>query len=198
MKKCNRCGKIKDFSQFSPNENSPDKFKSVCKKCGNKTSKKYREANPEKTREIIKLWGKKNPEKRRGYVRKYRANNIEKIREAKRQLRKNPEGRKKLNETTNRWRLKFPEREKNNHLKSQYGIGLPAYKEILKKQRNRCAICKTHMKELPTMLCVDHCHKSNKVRGLLCAGCNHLLGKAKDSIKILNSAKRYLKKYDKV
>jgi len=43
-----------------------------------------------------------------------------------------------------------------------------------------------------TVLAVDHCHNTNKVRELLCSACNILLGKAKDNISILQSAINYL------
>ena len=39
---------------------------------------------------------------------------------------------------------------------------------------------------------VDHCHDTKKVRGLLCAKCNTLLGMAKDDVSILQNAITYL------
>jgi len=41
-------------------------------------------------------------------------------------------------------------------------------------------------------LCIDHDHNTGIVRGLLCDKCNHLLGNATDSIKILLGAIKYL------
>lgn len=52
----------------------------------------------------------------------------------------------------------------------------------------RCEIC---MKKL--QLAVDHCHKSGKVRGMLCSNCNNGLGRFKDNIKNLKNAIKYLK-----
>jgi Recombination endonuclease VII len=39
---------------------------------------------------------------------------------------------------------------------------------------------------------VDHCHKTNKVRGILCNGCNIGLGSFKDDINLLKNAIKYL------
>ena len=41
---------------------------------------------------------------------------------------------------------------------------------------------------------VDHCHTTNKVRGILCAACNFGIGKFKDSTALLYLAIDYLKK----
>jgi len=41
-------------------------------------------------------------------------------------------------------------------------------------------------------LAIDHCHESNKIRGLLCMNCNQGLGKFKDSPKLLQKAIEYL------
>lgn len=72
---------------------------------------------------------------------------------------------------------------------AKYGITTEQYTTILEKQKNVCAICK---KGSWRNLAVDHCHKTNKVRGLLCHKCNALLGYANDSVVILESAKKYL------
>lgn len=47
------------------------------------------------------------------------------------------------------------------------------------KQGGRCAICRSWPISRP--LNVDHCHKTGKVRGLLCTRCNVKLGKWRDN-----------------
>ena len=42
-------------------------------------------------------------------------------------------------------------------------------------------------------LCVDHCHTTGAVRGLLCDNCNKALGLFKDNVDVLNKAIDYLK-----
>lgn len=60
-------------------------------------------------------------------------------------------------------------------------------KDEFERQSGVCAICKSKSK-----LNIDHDHITGKVRGLLCTGCNIVLGYAKDSSEILNSAASYL------
>lgn len=54
------------------------------------------------------------------------------------------------------------------------------YNDLFTKQNGRCAICGMHQNDLIYKLQVDHNHKTNLVRGLLCISCNMLLGQHKD------------------
>ena len=76
-----------------------------------------------------------------------------------------------------------------------YGLTLDEYHQLFLQQNNRCAICNSefiHKKHIH----IDHCHKTNKVRALLCHGCNTAIGLLKESPKILKSALIYLEKYN--
>ena len=42
-------------------------------------------------------------------------------------------------------------------------------------------------------LCIDHCHNTNEVRGLLCSKCNTALGMFDDDPKKMENAVKYLK-----
>ena len=53
-------------------------------------------------------------------------------------------------------------------LKRTYGISLEDC-AILARQGGVCAIC---LRQPPKRLCIDHCHATAKVRGLLCRTCN--------------------------
>lgn len=81
-----------------------------------------------------------------------------------------------------------PEKTKIRHLRRQYGMTIEEHKLLLNSQNNECKICNKKLQR-PN---VDHCHSSGKVRGILCADCNHLLGNAHDSIDVLKSAIDYL------
>jgi hypothetical protein len=67
-------------------------------------------------------------------------------------------------------------RSLDNSLRSRYGMTLDDYNDMFKEQKGSCAICKTHQVDLKGKLCVDHCHKSGKVRALLCYKCNNQVG----------------------
>ena len=63
------------------------------------------------------------------------------------------------------------------------------------KQGGVCEICK-QMCPTGKRLAVDHCHKTNNVRGLLCSECNTGLGKFRDNTELLLKAINYLEKYE--
>jgi hypothetical protein len=73
------------------------------------------------------------------------------------------------------------------HLQARYGLSIQQRDQMEINQRGRCAICF----EVKTLY-VDHCHSSNKVRGLLCHTCNAGLGMFKDNVDFLKSAINYL------
>jgi len=88
----------------------------------------------------------------------------------------------------------YPDRVKNRVLKYSYGITLEDYNEMLAIQNGVCAICNQSC-TTGRRLCVDHDHKTGKVRGLLCNDCNSGIGKLKDSSEILKNAANYLDKH---
>jgi hypothetical protein len=96
---------------------------------------------------------------------------------------------------TKKWNAEHPDYQKKYHFKSKYGITLEDRSVLLKLQQNKCAICKIKIEQTDKYH-VDHCHITNKVRGILCANCNILLGHAKDSTTTLKSALQYLEKYN--
>lgn len=124
---------------------------------------------------------------------KYRATHLDVIAERARLRRLDPIYRKKVNDRCKAWREKNKSRhklsKKKSILKHKYGITLEYYNEMLLKQNGGCAICR----KKETILCVDHCHKTKKARGLLCHLCNRAIGMMKEDIKILESAITYLK-----
>jgi hypothetical protein len=74
------------------------------------------------------------------------------------------------------------------------GWDINRYNEYVELQGNRCAICGTDNPGLSDWS-ADHCHTTNKPRGLLCVRCNAGLGYFKDNPEHLQSAINYLKKW---
>jgi hypothetical protein len=60
-------------------------------------------------------------------------------------------------------------------------------------QVGRCAICESEFNRTDNKYHTDHCHKTKKVRGLLCGPCNVGLGMFKDNLHSLERAIKYLK-----
>ena len=80
------------------------------------------------------------------------------------------------------------------HIFRKYGLTKEQWNELLLAQNSCCKICKEHYSKLSSILCVDHCHTTGKIRGLLCRECNKGLGNFKDSEQFLLNAIEYLKK----
>ena len=73
----------------------------------------------------------------------------------------------------------------------KYGITKDQYFAMVKAQNNVCKIC-GGVNADGKSLCVDHCHTTNKIRGLLCKSCNSGLGHFRDNTEFLDKAKQYL------
>jgi hypothetical protein len=88
-------------------------------------------------------------------------------------------------------------------LQKKYGITLEEFEAWWIAQCGKCGICGIDMR-MPLkkrgqpldVVAVDHCHKTNKVRGLLCNACNKGLGMFNDNPYILDKARRYLNASD--
>lgn len=87
------------------------------------------------------------------------------------------------------------------YYKRKHGITLQERDALLTAQNNTCPICnnKIAFKEykgrgLNTGIeaVVDHCHNSQKIRGVLCGHCNTGLGAFKDNPFALENAIKYL------
>ncbi len=96
--------------------------------------------------------------------------------------------------------IKYKEcRNCTNNL-TKYKITTPERDSLLAKQNYKCKICSKEISFKPSVkdktnkdnANVDHCHKTNVIRGILCTSCNRGLGLLQDSTTILNQAIKYL------
>jgi len=76
-----------------------------------------------------------------------------------------------------------------HYLKYTYGISEEEYVELAKSQNWRCVICRKKKE-----LYVDHCHKTFKIRGLLCHKCNTSIGFIGDHAKEVKKFLKYLER----
>lgn len=91
----------------------------------------------------------------------------------------------------------YVRRQRDNTLKSKYGITIDDYERMFESQNGVCLICgKPPTGNTTTkMLAVDHCHKTGLVRGLLCHKHNSAIGLLDDDIELVRAALRYLEKF---
>ncbi|MDT0437482.1 MULTISPECIES: endonuclease VII domain-containing protein [Streptomyces] len=76
---------------------------------------------------------------------------------------------------------------RQGHLMRQYGITEAERDALIEAQVGVCCIC---LKAPPEH--VDHCHKTGRVRGVLCFSCNAALGQFKDRPDAIRRAAAYV------
>ena len=165
MKVCRVCGLPLPEADFYKRPRYRDGLDTACKKCIAAQTLRYYTKNKEKVRET---------------KRRYIANNRDQERARQRNWR-------------NRRRDHVRERKTAYCLRTKYGISVSDFDAMMTKQASRCAVCdllftagrKPH---------VDHDHKRNTVRGLLCGSCNRALGLFGDSRFNLARAVKYLER----
>lgn len=78
------------------------------------------------------------------------------------------------------------------HLRSKYGISPEDFTAMLAQQHNACGICERTFVRKP---CVDHCHFTGLVRGLLCRKCNVGIGQLEDNPVFARKSAAYLERW---
>ncbi len=96
---------------------------------------------------------------------------------------KNTEAYEKHKQRIRASKKRNPQRERAR----KYGITEEDISTMLAENNGKCVICNIRESKV-----IDHCHKSNVVRGALCSQCNTGLGLFLDNEEILNAAIEYL------
>lgn len=191
VKKCPKCQKVKPLDNFNNDKSKLLRVSSYCKKCAYKRIKFWRIKNPKKLKEHASLYNKRHRKTINEKLKIWQKNN-----------------RKKTNKYFIKWGKKNPELLEMKKLRQRakargVNLSFDKYKELLKNQNNRCAICgKEEITRHPKsktrfILSIDHCHKTKMVRGLLCKKCNTAIGMLSDDKYLVEKALNYLKMYDK-
>ena len=156
-----------------------------CSKCGNdlplsnfykRTSAKlYHSACKVCERLMAKDWYERNKDKATAKVKEWRQQNIDAVKQ---------------------YRSNNRQKHYRQELLRKYGVEPTWFDEQLQRQGNACVCCKRKFQwgNKQTTPHVDHCHKSQVVRGILCNRCNTVLGLCKDNDELLFTLARYLGK----
>ena len=147
---------------------------------------------------------KDDPEKQREYRRCYRERHREAIRARDRAAKK--ANRLYYREQARKYRERHPEKAREYQekykrdgrtaearLMSRYGLGLEEFNSMLGRQGGTCAVCGLPFGE--KRMYVDHCHVSDRVRGIVHMECNTLMGLAHDNPTLLEQAAAYLRRH---
>lgn len=161
-KQCRKCLLRNHISYFSKDKNYKDGYKTICKCCLSVNKRRWYDATKEERNRLQREYLNSETKKRKAIER------------SKKWAEDNPDGRYDI------------------ILKQRLGINITDYKLMLDSQNNKCAICFKDRTMFKKRLAVDHCHKTGKIRGLLCSSCNTSIGLLEESIDRLNSAIKYL------
>lgn len=170
---CKECKENKPLLSFHKHKNSKDKLSYKCKDCWNAKCKEFRLNNPDK----IKLTNKIS----------YYNKRQERLESQKEYSLKNKE---KLLMYAKEYREKNPFYSRKQSLK-RFGLELEDFFKMIEKQSNSCTICGNEFKK-DSDAHLDHNHRTNKHRGLLCSACNTSIGLVKENTITLNNMIKYL------
>lgn len=124
------------------------------------------QANKEYTKQRVKLHYESNKEECKKYAKEYYQENKEQVKLAGKIYR----------------------------LRVRYGLSYDEYNALLEKTGGKCPICNVIFGKGNKRACVDHCHKTNKIRGIICSRCNKALGEFNDNSELITKAAEWLKK----
>lgn len=107
-----------------------------------------------------------------------------------------PQARAKNREACAAWRLELHQSGLTNgkvaEIKKNYGLTPDEFNTMLNAQNSKCKICKEPLSAGRGGSVVDHCHKTERIRGLLCNGCNSGIGWFRENPARLLAAIAYL------
>lgn len=164
---CGDCKQQKPISEFNKHYGKP---RSHCKKCHSAASGRWNKSNSGRRAVYVAEWHGVNKERVRAHKRKYEENMTpEQIARRKDYLY---------------WR----------HIRINYGLTPEAFKALLESQGGVCALCKKPGRiGRNGKFYVDHCHETERVRGLVCRPCNTSLGILGDTPEKMERVMSYLR-----
>jgi len=197
------CKDEKPFDLFDNSKTDPEGKSRRCKACTYAASRKWAAKNLEKVRANERATTKKKyreseefREKKRAEAKAYRKTEAyqqrTKTEEYRERYRRYVKDYSTRNADILRERRNTPENKEKfraNALMKKYGLTPPQLEAMKAKNNGKCWVCDQEVKRL----CVDHCHETGKVRGILCDPCNTTLGWLGDNIqKVRESTERFV------
>ncbi|MGW4225581.1 endonuclease VII domain-containing protein [Streptomyces bauhiniae] len=172
MKRCSRCGETKPRAAFARNRAARDGLQAYCRPCWAEYHQARQLAKGKNVRPRVET-----PE---GHKFCRRCGEIKPHAE----WHRNATASDGLSTSCKACRAA---KGRADHLKRQYGITEAERDAMIASQRGLCVICL----DAPAVH-VDHCHKTGRVRGVLCFNCNSGLGLLRDDPDTARRAAAYL------
>ncbi|WP_405893062.1 endonuclease VII domain-containing protein [Streptomyces sp. NBC_00104] len=172
VKRCSRCKESRPRAAFAGNKSARDGLQAYCRECGAEYHQSRQLAKGKNVRPRVQT-----PE---GHKFCHSCGKIK------------PHGEWHRNATASdglstSCRACRANKGRAGHLKRQYGMTEAERDEMIASQMGFCVICL----KAPAVH-VDHCHKTGRVRGVLCFNCNSAIGKLGDDPDAVRRAAAYL------
>jgi hypothetical protein len=172
VKKCSACQEARPVSAFAANRSRPDGLQVNCRECAAEYYRRRQEAAGKTVREKADVPGGHKLCRTCGEVKPHS------------EWHRNATASDGLSTRCKACRAVHG---RQDHLKRQYGMTEAERDEMVASQMGLCVICL----KAPAAH-VDHCHKTGRVRGVLCFNCNSAIGKLGDDPDIGRRAVAYL------
>jgi hypothetical protein len=101
--------------------------------------------------------------------------------------------REKSREYNRKWRQRNPEFDRDKNLKRLYGISREQLNALVSAAKNTCPVCRHKLNNEDHRVCVDHCHNTGVIRGVICLKCNSaegLLGSPEVALRLYEYMKK--------
>lgn len=85
-------------------------------------------------------------------------------------------------------------KECKSHLNrlTRFGLTPADYYKLLNHQNYRCAICELELEFEKNSAVIDHCHKTDEIRGVLCRACNTAIALFQEDHRLFKKAMGYI------
>ena len=145
--------------------------------------------NKEEANKYNRQWRKENPKKANEQVKRYRKKHYEEVLENKK--RYYLDNHEEIIAKRRKYLKENSQKIREIYFKRKYNLSYEDWLVMWESQNEKCAVCGNLFKK-PSDACVDHDHRTNKIRGLLCFKCNAAIGLLNDDPELTIKLTEYL------
>ncbi|WP_079142209.1 endonuclease VII domain-containing protein [Streptomyces sp. LUP30] len=172
VEKCSGCQQSRSVGAFAGNSSRPDGLQANCRECAAEYYRRRQEAQGRTVRVKVPV--------PRGHKRCPHCEQVKPHAEWER-------NKSSSDGWSSYCRACRAERNRVSHFRRKYGLSPAESDAMVAEQQGICCICPAAPAEH-----VDHCHRTGRVRGVLCFSCNAALGQFKDRPEAIRRAAAYV------